>query len=152
MKSISWQSLEYVHKEKSSDWFWVLGILATAIAITSIIFGNILLAVIVAIGAFVIAMLAAREPNVITIEVNEKGIVIERTFYPFKTLKSFWVDDEHHHGPRLVLRSQKPFAPYVIVPINYEDLDELREFLEAKLEAEPFEESPLQIFIERLGF
>lgn len=152
MKSFSWHSLEYIHREKGSDWFWVLGIAAGAIAITSIIFGNVLFAIVVIVGAFVLALYAARQPNMVAIEVNEKGVVVDRTLYPFKHLRSFWIDDEHKDGARLVLRSKKAIVPYIVVPIGHDDLDELRGFLESKLEAEPFEENPIHALFERLGF
>lgn len=151
MKEFSWHTHEYPHKEKTQDWFWVLGIVAVAGAITSIIFGNILFAIVIIIGAFVIALSAARKPQTVNVGIDEKGVRIESTLYPFKSLKSFWVDEEHRDGARLILVSQKMIMPYVVVPVAHDDIKELREFLESKLVSEPFEESPFQMLLDRLG-
>lgn len=152
MKEFSWHTHEYVHREKTQDWFWVLGIVATGAAVTSIIFGNILFAIVIVIGAFVLALFAARKPNIVSVEVTEKGVRIEKTRYPFKTLKSFWIDEDHHDGPRLILVSEKLIMPYIVVPVDHDEIEALRAFLETKLKSEPFEESPFQVILDRLGF
>ncbi|MFA6158543.1 MAG: hypothetical protein WC763_02860 [Candidatus Paceibacterota bacterium] len=151
MKEFSWHTHEYVHREKTQDWFWALGIVAAAAAITSVIFGNILFAIVIVIGAFVIALFAARKPNVVSVEVNDKGVLIEKTLYPFKSLKSFWIDEDHRDGARLILVSQKVIMPYIMVPVAHDEIDMLRAFLETHLESEPFEESPFQVLLDRLG-
>ncbi len=151
MKEFSWHTHEYVHREKTQDWFWVLGIVAAGAAITSIIFGNVLFAIVIVIGAFVLALFAARPPNVISVEINAKGVRVEKTLYPFRSLKSFWIDEDHHDGARLILVSQKMIMPYVTVPVAHEEIDALRDFLETNLKSEPFEESPFQIILDRLG-
>jgi hypothetical protein len=151
MKEFSWHTHEYVHREKTQDWFWVLGIVSAGAAVTSIIFGNILFAIVIVIGAFVLALFAARPPGVISVEINSKGVRVDKTLYPFKSLKSFWIDEDHHDGARLILVSQKVIMPYVTVPVAHDEIDMLREFLEANLKSEPFEESPFQIILDRLG-
>jgi len=154
MKAFSWQTLEYVHREKSSDWFWVVGIVAGAIALTAIIFGNLIFAILVAIGAFVLCLFAARKPQPIVVEILDKGVRIEHTLYPFRSLKSFSIDNAHHDGARLILRSERVMLPYITIPApqNDEDIETLRAFLEPRLEEEPFEETPLHLFFERLWF
>ena len=39
-----WEGTEYRFEDKSADWYWALGIIATAIAIAAVLFNNILLA------------------------------------------------------------------------------------------------------------
>ncbi len=151
MKEFSWHTHEYAHREKTQDWFWVLGIVAVAAAITSIIFGNVLFAIVIVIGAFVIALFAARKPNIVNVDIGEKGVRVGNVLYPFKTLKSFWIDEEHREGARLILVSQKMIMPYIIIAVEHDDIKELGEFLDTKLKAEPYEESPFQVILDRLG-
>lgn len=152
MKSFSWHTHEYVYREKTQDWFWVVGIISVAIAVTSIIFGNILFALVILIGAFVMALFAARKPNVVEIDINEKGIIIDKEKYPYHELRSFWIDETHYDGIRLVVRLKKSLMPYIMIPITRDDIDEIRTFLETKLDSEPFKESAVQMLFERLGF
>ena len=42
---------EYDHNPKSADWYWVLGIIAVAGAVASILFSNYLLAALIVIAA-----------------------------------------------------------------------------------------------------
>jgi len=151
MKEFSWQTHEYVHREKSQDWFWVLGIIAAASAVTSIIFGNVLFAIVIVIGAFVLALFSARKPSTIEVQIGPKGVAVEKTLYPFASLKSFWIDEDHRDGARLILISKKMIMPHVIVPIAHDEIGSLREFLEANLPAVPFEASPFEAILERIG-
>lgn len=154
MKAFSWQTPEYVHREKSSDWYWVVGIVAAGIAVTAIIFGNLLLALLVAISAFVLALFASRRPQTIRVEVTDKGIHIEQAFYPFRSIRSFAIDESHHDGLRLIIESDRPLVPYVAVPIpdDEEKAEELRTFLAGRLKEEHFEENPVHLFFERIWF
>lgn len=152
MSSFSWRTHEYVHRERTQDWFWVVGIAAGAIAITSVILGNILFAIVVVVGAFVLCLFAARQPNVVTVEVSDKAVRVENVVYPLKELKSFWIDAEHFDGPRLVLEQKRAFMPHVMVPLNEEDMDAVKALMEAKLPSVEFKENPVQEFLDRLGF
>lgn len=130
----------------------MVGIAAGAIAITSILFGNILFAVVVVVGAFVLCLFAARQPNVVTVEISDKAVRVENVVYTFKELKSFWVDVEHFDGPRLVLERTRPFIPHVMVPLDKADIEQVKSLLLAKIPLVPFEENPVQEFLERIGF
>jgi hypothetical protein len=152
MKSFNWQTPEYFHTEKSRDWYWTVGIIAVALALTAIIFGDVLFGVVILVGSFTLALFASRKPNIVSVEVNEKGVVIEKIFYPFKNLESFSVDTDHHHGPRLLLRSKKAVMPLVAVPLMHDDQDGLKSFLAKRLKEESFEQSFMHTVFEKLGF
>lgn len=152
MTKFSWQTPEYVHFEKSTDWYWTVGIITAAFVVTAIIFGDILFGVVLAIGAFTLALFASRQPSIVSVEVMDKGIAIDKTLFPYSTLESFSVDDIHHHGPRLILKSKKPIVPLVTVPIQSVDLQELHDYLETQLKAETFEQNLMHTVFEKLGF
>jgi hypothetical protein len=153
MKRISWHTPEYVFRERTSDWFWTLGIIATAAAVTSIIFGNILFAIIIAIGAFAIALHSSRKPRIIKIEINERGIAVDRDVYLYRSIHSFWIDDEHRDGMRLVLRSERAFAPLIMLPLGESaDIESVRAHLKPHIKEEIHEETLSSKIIDRLGF
>lgn len=154
MQVFTWQAPEYAHEEKTQDWYWVVGIIAAGVAVTSLIFGNFVFAILVIVAAFVLCLFAARKPRTITVEVNHRGVKIEEAFYPFRSLLSFWIEDEHRHGSRLILRSNRTVAPYIILPApqDREDLEQLREILEDKLSLEEYKENFLHAFFDWLWF
>ena len=149
---IEWQASEYEHKERSSDWFWAVGIIAFAIAIVSIIFGNIIFGVLVLIRAFSLAIFANRPPNILDVTVDERGITRDKVQYPYSSLESFWIDIEHPHK-KIILRSNKMLMPLIIIPISDEvDIDNLHDKLSLFLKEE-FHSLPLiERLLEYLGF
>jgi len=150
--SISWESLEYDFFEKSSDWFWALGIVSISIAITSIIFNNLLFAILILIGAFALAIYAVRKPDLVKYEVNQRGIMINETLYPYSSLDSFWV--EHNvERPKLLVSSKKILMPHIVIPLNPElDTDDLRDYLLDYVDEEEQREPLASRIMEYLGF
>jgi len=146
-----WETYEYEHKEKSADWFWALGIIVVAGAIGSYFLENILFAVLLVIGGFTMAMLAARHPDEWICELSSRGLRINSTLYPFSTIESFWVEDDGETG-KIILKSKKAVMPELIVPLEDLDPDYIREFLLEYLEEEEMHEPLSHLIMERLGF
>ncbi len=150
MKEFSWQTPEHIHTKKNEDWYWTVGIVIAAIVIVAIIFGDFLFGLVIAISAFALALLNARPPRTIDVEVDAKGVNIDKTLYPFATLDAFYVDEVHHRGTRLMLKSKRVVMPLIIVPVP-ENSEDLRLFLVDHLKEEAFKESLLQQLFDRLG-
>src|SRR3989344_8453929 len=100
---IEWDAHEYEHKERSSDWFWAVGIVSVSLAVAAIILGNIILGILILISAFALSLFANRPPNILRIVVDEKGVTRGRVRYPYSALESFWIDTEHLHK-KIILR------------------------------------------------
>ncbi|HEY4500355.1 MAG TPA: hypothetical protein VJH25_01025 [Candidatus Paceibacterota bacterium] len=152
MKNFSWQAPEYPYKKKSTDWYWTVSIISTALVVTAVIFGNVLFGVVIAIGVFTLTMFASRKPDIISVEINDKGIAVDKTLYPYQSIESFYLD-ENHHGPRLIIKSKKVVVPLIAIPLSRnENPDDLRAFLSAHLKEEVFEQGIMQTLFDRLGF
>lgn len=114
-----WQAYEYAHREKSSDWFWALGIIAVGGAIAAIFLHNLLFALVILIAAVAIGLFAAREPDLVTFEISRRGVRIDDTLYPYQNLEGFWIADfSLEHIPRLLLKSKKMLAPILVIPLE----------------------------------
>jgi hypothetical protein len=150
--NIEWDAHEYEHKERSSDWFWAVGIVSISLAITSVILGNIIFGILVLLSAFTLSLFASRPPSTLHVTIDEKGITRGKVRYPYQTLQSFWIDTDHPHK-KIILRSEKLFMPLIIVPLGDEvDLEELHENLSRFL-SEEFHSLPLiERILEYLGF
>lgn len=152
MKNFSWQAPEYPYRKKSNDWYWTVGIISTALVVTSIIFGNVLFGVVIGLGVFTLTMFASRKPEIIIVDISDKGIVVNKTLYPYASLESFFVDLENHNGPKLILKSKKVIIPLITIPLAIENTDELHSFLLTHLKEEVFEPGLMQTIFDRLGF
>ena len=153
MDTISWQGYEHTHHEKSSVWFWALGIVALSSAVVAIVFENILFALLILIGAFTVALLAAKTPHLIHFEINRRGIAIDDLLYPFSTLESFWIDEDEHEHHTLILKSQRVIMPYIIIPLDeLIEFEDVRNVLLTKLEEEELHEPISHRILEFFGF
>ena len=151
--TISWQGYEYVHREKNSDWFWALGIIALSSAITAIIFKNILFALLILIGAFTLALFAAKKPYLIHFEITRRGVSIDDTMYPFVTLESFWIDEDEYGHYTIILKSQRIVMPYIVIPLSeLIEFEDVRNVLLTKLEEEELHEPVSHKILEFFGF
>ena len=126
-----WEGREYVFEEKSTDWYWALGIIATAVAIAAILFGNVLLALVVIAGAVTIALAAAKSPRVHRFGIYEIGIMIDETLYPYESMLHFSVLEyaDETLPPSLSIKTKQFLAPHLLIPIVGHDPVEIYEYV-----------------------
>ena len=60
-ETLLWEAYEYEPKERSADWYWIVGIIALAICVVSLIYGNIIFAILVFFCFFVFLLFVARD-------------------------------------------------------------------------------------------
>ena len=150
---LEWSAYEHKHIRKSSDWFWVFGIITITGAVISIIFNNILLAIVILTGAFVLALNVAKKPNTINFKINKRGVIIDNKLYLYNSLESFWVEDNEEYGaPKLLIKSKKMFATHIIIPIKQVSPSEVRDYLIKYLDEEEDSEPLSQKIVEFFGF
>jgi hypothetical protein len=148
---VEWDAHEYEHKERTSDWFWAMGIVAIALAVASAIFGNLILSILIILAFFSLTLFINRPPETIHVVIDENGITRGNLRYPYPTLHSFWIDDTHNHR-KIILRSQKTFMPLIIIPIGDSDSEKLQRILSRYIPQE-FLSLPLtEKILEYLGF
>jgi hypothetical protein len=153
-RNIKWQAHEYFHQEKSGDWYWGLGIVAITFAVLAIIFTNTLFALVIVLFAFAAAMQAHREPRLIDFELTPRGVVIDHILYPYTTLESFSMADQHLHkpDPKALIKSKKLFMPFLHMPIEQVDDEDVRNYLLQHIHEEELHESFLEKILEYFGF
>lgn len=148
---LTWETYEYEHKARSSDWFWGLGIIAIAGVILATFLGNFLFGLVIGVGAVALGLHALRHPKIIQCEIQERGVRIDDTLFPYRTLESFWVD-ERVLPNRLLLKSQKMFMPHIIVPLADVSADDVRDILLDYLDEEEVHETFSDRIVELAGF
>lgn len=152
-KDIAWQAREHTHTEKSADWFWVLGIVAFAVAVTSVLFGNLLFAVLVVVGASVLGLLANKEPALVDIGLTTKGVVVGPDFYPYEFIEAFWIEPESHDGtPILLLDPRGWIAPHMVLPLTGTDIEAVRTYIQTYLPEKKLKEPFGQALFELFGY
>lgn len=152
-EKISWRHSEHVHKEKTTDWYWSVGIVAAGGVFLSIFFQNFLFAVIIILFVVTSFALTKREPKILPFEISRKGVRAGNVLYPYSLLESFWVIDEEVEDV-ILFRSKKPLSPIIVIPYSSEEIDPelLRDYLLDYLDEEELEEPLYQIVMEYFGF
>ncbi len=147
MDSITWKAFEHNYTEKTTDWYWIVGIVTISITIISVLMNNIIFAVLVLVASFTMSLFASRRPAVVNVTVSSTGIAFGQTFYPYSTLKSFWIETRDNN-PRMILETKRVFMPFTTIPIDddikTEDVEKyLRKYIKIEEHIEPFFEKLL---------
>lgn len=147
MDSITWKTFEHNYTEKTTDWYWIVGIVTISITIISVLMNNIIFAVLVLVASFTMSLFASRRPAVVDVVLNATGITFGQTFYSYSSLKSFWVETRDAN-PRIILETKRVFMPFSTIVIDDdvrpEDVEKfLRKYLKVEEHIEPFFEKLL---------
>ena len=92
MEKLSWKVLEYKRKEKTTDWYWAVIIIALSITIVSFILQNGLFGIFIILATGTLLAFSVREPKWVDVEVDKRGFTVGNDAYPFATLNEFWVE------------------------------------------------------------
>ena len=147
---IRWSAYEHEHIERGGDWFWALAIIAVCAALTSVLFHNVLFAILILLAAGIFALLANVPPDLMNFEVSDRGVRVGDTLHRFDEIISFWVEDEKGPHPLLLVDTTKPLSPNLVIPIH--DVDPhavrllLREHSQEVPMKEPFAHKLLEFF------
>ena len=149
---IEWDTLEHPDHNKSGDWFWVLGIIAVAAAVLAFYFDNLLFGIFIIVGSLAVGAKALRKPLVIKVSVTTRSIIVGKYEYPYPNYRSFWIEDDHLHGPRILLHPLKSYMPLFSIPIAEGiNLEHLRDTINDYLDEEYLRESALHRLFDKLG-
>lgn len=152
ISAITWEAPEHYHIDKSSDWFWVLGIVAVCAAVAALFLGNFLFALVILLGAGVMALRAVKPPRIVPYMVGRRGVRVGEHLYPYSTLESFNIDEEDERGPQLLLKSKRLHLPLIIMPVPDEHLFEIEALLRERLQEEELFEPLGHKLLEIFGF
>ena len=100
---IEWSAPTHIHLERSTDWYWGLGICAVVGAVLALWFGNLLFAGIIIVAAGCLGVAAARLPREHEVRINQNGVVVDHDFFPYSSIRSFWIDTDIALEPKLFL-------------------------------------------------
>jgi len=148
---IEWSFPEYNEKERSNDWFWALGVIVIAASTASIIFGNFFFAIFIILSGFLLGLFAIKKPDLVYYELNEKGLKIRNRIFPYKKIRSFWVQKET--PPTLFIKSERLIMPIISIPIEYSMAQEIKnKMIENEVEVEEMKEHVSEKIMDSVGF
>lgn len=152
-EKISWQQHEHLHREKTVDWFWIVGIIAFGGIVLSVFFNNFLFALIIFLFTIISFVMVQRPPRLLVFEISRKGVRAGNVLYPYSMLDSFWIEDTEYDD-KILFKSRKPLTPLLVIPFDstQTDPEQIRDFLLDFIDEEELEEPLHQILMEWFGF
>ena len=149
-----WKGQEYEHSPKSADWYWAVGIIATAALIAAILFGNFLLATLSIIAAVALALHAMKQPPIHRFILTDQGLVIGNQLHPFENMRSFSVFEylEGDKPPVLSIKTESWFSPHLLIPLAEVDADAVYAHLLDHIDEAEHEHSLTDLVAAWLGF
>lgn len=149
----AWETLEFKFRERKTDWYWWVGILAAGAIALVIWWGNYLFAFFILLAAIMIIWQSRRKPGTVHIEISELGIKIGETLLSYENIDAFWITDIRGDHPHLLLHTTKTMLPVEPIEIDEEVLDilMLREFLLDRIVESELTENIVQKTMYRMG-
>jgi hypothetical protein len=152
LQEFKWKALEFPKKKKNKSWFIIPGLITIALGIFALLTDNILFLIAIVLTFFVFYVYANKEPRIIKFKINEKGIEIDEKLHDFDSLRSFWIFYNPPEQKELSLRSRKTFLPYIRIPLDKENPNEIRKFLSDFLPERRHKEAVIDVWMRRIGF
>lgn len=112
-----------------------------AVAIAAAMFQNYLLAVLIIVSGFSIAVHAYQKPELKEFRIDGRGIKIGKKLYSYHNIDSFWLD-EKSEPPQLFFELNRTLIPLIIVPVGTLNLSSIKGILKTHLE-EKEQETPV---------
>ncbi|HEX7724456.1 MAG TPA: hypothetical protein VF438_01825 [Candidatus Paceibacterota bacterium] len=148
---ISWNAPAHIYVEKKPDWYWAVGIITLALAVTAFLFGAFINGLFIIVAALALVIHASRPPHIVKYEINDRGLVADDTLYPFVTLDSFWIPHDEFPA-KILIKSRKLLMPYIVIYIEGVDPENVRQILLTYIAATEHHEPLIQRVHEWLGF
>lgn len=145
-----WYGMEYESPERSTDWYWALGIIAIGLTIACIIFGNVLLALVVIAAAVSAGILAAKKQQEHRFRLTDHGLQIDDRLYHFDTMLHFSVLEylEKDVPPTLSIKTRSIFSPHLLIPLGGVDADAVYSYMSSRIEEGRHDESVMDRLVD----
>lgn len=151
-QKLEWQSYDRVEQRHSPDWYWAVGIIALSLAVTAVIFNNILFAILVFVSTVVLFLRTLQKPQLLRYELTNRGLWTNKDFQPFTAFDSFWVEEDTAPQPKLLIKSKGMLTPLLVAPLEGVTPDAIRELLSEYLPEVEQHEPLSKRVMEFLGF
>lgn len=126
---VDWEFPEYIKRTRSKTWYVVVGGLVVLALIYAIWTMNILFAVILVLGVFIIAIQHLQPARNVAVSIGEDGIILDESFYPYKVLKNFWIIYEPPEIKYLYLGFKASVRGHLSIPLHDVNPIKVREIL-----------------------
>ena len=150
LETLEWEAPEYNHKKRTPDFLWTIGLIALAIAIASIWFGNLVFAIFVLVAGASLIMFTIREPGQMNFAIKTEGLMVGKDKYEWKNIKGFNIIKGDPYG-KLLIETSKYFLPVYAIPLPMSVVEGVKVELSKVIPKAEIKESASMAFAEKIG-
>ncbi|HEY5267597.1 MAG TPA: hypothetical protein VII94_00490 [Candidatus Saccharimonadales bacterium] len=149
--SITWTASEFIDNAKSFEWylFFFIGIFIICFLIY-LFTHSIFSAIIIFILGVALCYMATRRPKELSYKLDNKGLIISNTNYPFTDFKSYSIVSEDGLD-HISLTPVKRFTPNRTIYFDPRDKDHIISLLGEFLPLEAISNDPIDKFMKKIG-
>jgi len=144
---LQWKARLYQHKQKSPNWYINISLGVLVIFGISFYLENILFGIFVLLAGVTFIILGRTKPGIARFKIDERGVIINNTLYPFSELDSFWIEDE-----TLYIKTDKTLSSHITLSLGDTNKEKVEEFLHEHLPKEEYERSIIDSIAEYINF
>ncbi len=150
---LTWRTKEYNYYPKGYIWKTIFFLISLIIIVIFVFWlKNYSLTILTIASLITFYILAHKKPKEITILINNKGIKVGRSFFPYKNIKSFWIFYQEKGDKELSLRIKALLTPDLKILIGNQNPIQLRRTLLQYIPEEEHTESLLDIILKIIRY
>lgn len=149
---VSWTASEYVAHQKSFGWYAMLTLAAiTLAAVVYLLTSDVVTAGIIVVVSLIFGFAAGRKPRVLPYRVDERGLSIDKKYFPYSEFKSFSIIQEGAFSSIMFL-PLKRFMPPITIYYEPADEDQIAFVLAQHLPMEDRKHDAIDRLVSRIRF
>jgi len=131
---LKWTFSEFIKYKRGIRWYITAFLVFAILFLYSIKSENFLFAVIIVMIALIIVNSHKKEPIKIQFTATDRGIKINKFFYPYGNFNKFWIVSLPSHTKKIYFEINNMLHTHLVVPANNHSSQELREILSKYIE------------------
>jgi len=148
---LHWRSPEFITHQKGVTWFLIAGVITLLLIIYAIYTDSATMAIVFIVFGGVYYMMHNQEPKIIDIKLTELGVFVDKNFYPYNMINSFWIIYNPPYVRTLNLRLSDKTSTKVVIQLDVQNPVDVRKMLAKEIpEVEGASESISEILIRLL--
>lgn len=137
-----WRAPEFIQTKRKKIWFLNLWSFVAAFAIIFIALKNYTGAILAVVAGLALSVMAAKNPLIIDIVINEEGVKLNDKLLKFSEMKNFSIHKSEEELDELIFETKKIFPSKLSLVVDPGiNLDEISAYLKKVLPQEEYNES-----------
>jgi hypothetical protein len=89
--SISWKTEDFKRQPKNKFWYFGFVVVAIGLIAFGIYLDSIITIIAFSLSIIAILIVSFQNPRLVTYKLTKTGIVIDKSTYPYKNIRKFWI-------------------------------------------------------------